>query len=419
MTTDTVIVGAGQAGLALSRLLTARRRDHVVLERGDVGERWRSQRWDSLRLLTPNWLNSIDDATTHDDRDGYLGAAEFGAYLERYARETRAPVRGNVEVVAVERGRAGLRVRTDSRTWHAHNVVLATGFADVPHRPRTAAAAPRHVQQVDAAHYRSPAKLQPGGVLVVGAGPSGQQIAAELRRAGRDVMLAAGTHARAPRRYRGQDIWHWLDAIGDLHRTVDELPDGAGAPRMPSVALTGANGGENLDLGVLHSLGVVVAGHLTGFDGRHALFADDLQTTVAHADLRLQSLLGRIDAHIEAHHAEAPSAEPVRDVRVPDGPAVLDLDEQGISTIVWATGYGRDYGWLQARVLDDDGEIEHRRGVTPVPGVYALGLKFQHRKSSHQIGGVARDARFVAAQIAGDAALPARRPAFVPRAAAA
>jgi len=398
--TDTIIVGAGQAGLSLSRYLTRMGRDHVVLERGRIGERWRSGRWESLRLLTPNWLNRLDGGGDHADRDGYLATAGFAAYLERYARGTGAPVRSNVDVVAVEPGTGGFRVRTDAGQWQAKNVVVASGFADVPHRPAVAAATPRSLHQIDASRYRAPSAVPAGGVLVVGAGPSGQQIAAELRRAGRRVVLAAGQHARLPRRYLGKDIWHWLREVGDLDRTVDELPPGA-ATRTPSFALTGANGGEELDLAVLHSLGVVVAGHLAGFDRGRALFADDVRRIAADADHRMRDVLDRIDAHLEAGGGEGPAAGDVPAVRVPDGPTDVDLTREGISSIVWATGYRRDYSWLHVPVLDAAGEIEHRRGITPVRGLYALGLKFQSRKTSHQVSGVARDARFLAAHIAG------------------
>jgi putative flavoprotein involved in K+ transport len=419
MRTDTIIIGAGQAGLSLSRHLTRLGRDHVVLERGDVGERWRSERWDSLRLLTPNWLNTLEGSRGHADRDGYLASAEFVAYLERYARSTGAPVQSNVDVVGVEHGTAGFRVRTDAGNWHTANVVLATGFADVPHRPRSAAEAPRHLHQMDAARYRTPSAVAAGGVLVVGSGPSGQQIAAELRRAGRHVVLAAGRHGRLPRRYLGQDIWHWLNEIGDVDRVIDDPLERARLRGGPSLALTGANGGEQLDLGVLHALGVVIAGRLAGFHRGRALFADDLRTTVAGADDRMRHVLDRIDAHVEVGGGAQIEPGHLPAVRLPDGPQELDLAREGISTVVWATGYRRDYRWLQLPVLDDDGELEHRRGVTPVPGLYALGLKFQHRKSSHQISGVSRDARFIAAHLGSAAAVRTRRPPEQPYAAAA
>jgi len=410
MTTGTVIIGAGQAGLSLSRHLTRLGHNHVVLERGDVGERWRSERWDSLRLLTPNWLNTLEGSPGHADRDGYLASAEFVAYLERYAHSTGAPVQSNVDVIGVEEESRGFRVRTDAGDWHAANVVVATGFADIPHRPPSAVEAPRHLHQLDAARYRTPSAVPAGGVLVVGSGPSGQQIAAELRRAGRHVVLAAGRHGRLPRRYLGQDIWHWLNEIGDVDRVVDNPLERAKLRGGPSLALTGANGGEQLDLGVLHRLGVVIAGRLAGFHRGRALFADDLRTTVVGADDRMRHVLDRIDVHVEASGGAQVERDHLPDLRLPDGPRELDLARERISTVIWATGYRRDYRWLHLPVLDGGGELEHRRGITPVPGLYALGLKFQHRKSSHQISGVSRDAWFIATHIATAAALRPPRP---------
>src|SRR5215218_3315153 len=333
MTTGTVIIGAGQAGLSLSRHLTRLGHNHVVLERGDVGERWRSERWDSLRLLTPNWLNTLEGSPGHADRDGYLASAEFVAYLERYAHSTGAPVQSNVDVVGVEQESRGFRVRTDAGDWHAANVVVATGFADIPHRPPSAVEAPRHLHQLDAARYRTPSAVPAGGVLVLGSGPSGQQIAAELRRAGRHVVLAAGRHGRLPRRYLGQDIWHWLNEIGDVNRVVDDSHDRAHLRRSPSLALTGANGGERLDLGVLDALGVVIAGHLARFDGGRALFADDLAKTVVDADERMRHVLDRIDSHVKASGRAQIEPDHLPAVRLPDGPRELDL--AGVSTVIW------------------------------------------------------------------------------------
>jgi putative flavoprotein involved in K+ transport len=402
--TDTVVIGAGQAGLSLSRQLVRAGHRHVVLERGRVGERWRSERWHSLTLLTPNWLNRLEGSTPHPDPDGYLARDEFVKYLQNYARSVHAPVRESVSVLAVEQHRGGFSVRSDAGEWQAGSVVIATGDCDVPFRPQAAATAPSHLLQIDANRYRAASQLPAGGVLVVGAGPSGQQIAAELRRAGRHVVLAVGRHARMVRHYRGKDIWHWLEEMGDLERTIDDVPNPVDARRAPSFPLSGRNGGEQLDLGVLHRLGVVVTGRLEGFGGARALFADDLQTSIADAERRLHRILGRIDEHIA--HALAPASVPAAPdrserVRIHEAPRTLDLAAESISTVVWATGYRRTYPWLHVPVLDQAGEIVHRRGIAAVPGVYVLGLRFQYRRSSHFIGGVGRDAAFLATHIVG------------------
>jgi putative flavoprotein involved in K+ transport len=394
-TTDTVIVGAGQAGLALSQYLSRARHEHVVLDRGRIGERWRSERWDSLSLLTPNWLNRLPGSAPHADRDGFLSGSAFVTYLEEYARSFSAPVREDVSVLEVAEGRDGLVVDTDSGTWRARNVVLATGWADEPRVPAVAAAAPTWIVQLHSSRYRSAGRLPPGGVLIVGAGPSGQQLAAELRRAGREVTLAAGRHARMPRRYRGRDIYAWFAETGSLDRTLAEAPHEWDASLSPSLVLTGANGGDHLDLATLDALGVVVTGRLRGFSGRHTLFADDLRPTLREADERMSRVLARLDLRIGA----ARRAEPIPPQALPPGPRALDLST--VSTVIWATGYRRSYPWLNVDgVLDDEGSIRHRRGVTAVPGLYALGLRFQHRRKSHFIGGVGEDASYLAARIA-------------------
>jgi len=399
MKTDTVIVGGGQAGLSLSAHLTTRKQAHVVLERGRIGERWRSERWDSLHLLTPNWVNRLHGAAGHDDPEGFLGRDAFVDYLEQYASSVGMPVREHIDVLSVERHRGRFRVHTDDGEWKARNVVVATGDSAVPFRPAAASDAPAEVAQIDAAGYRRPDQLAAGTVLVVGAGPSGLQIATELRRSGREVVLAAGRHARGVRRYRGRDIWHWIQQLGDLEDSIDDVPPAA--RRTPGFGLTGQNGGEQLDLGTVSALGVTLAGRLTGFDGLSVSFDDSLPATVAHADGRLFALLERIDAHIAASPGAAgiPPAEAVPRVHVGEGPRFVDLREAGVSTIVWATGYRREYPWLHVPVFDAQGEILQRHGVTPVPGLFTLGLRFQSRRTSRTIGGVGRDAWAIADRI--------------------
>jgi putative flavoprotein involved in K+ transport len=397
-TTGTVVIGGGQAGLSLSRHLTAQRHAHVVLERGRIGERWRS-RWESLRLLTPGWLNRLDGGSAAGDPNGFAARLEFVDYLEAYARSFGAPVRELVEVLAVEQHDDGFRVWTDGGTWRARNVVVATGDSAEPSVPAAAAAAPARLLQMHASRYWNPGRLPPGGVLVIGAGPSGQQIAAELRRAGRGVVVAVGRHARVPRRYRGRDIWWWLKELGHLEQTLDELPDPAASLHAPNVVLTGANGGEQLDLAVLARLGVTVAGRFLRFEQGRVVFADDLETTVADAERRLRRVLDQIDGHLDGVGADIPS-ESLPDVRLPQPPRELDVAAAGVSTVIWATGYRREYPWLHVPVLDPAGEIEHRQGITPVPGLYVLGLKFQRRRASHFIGGVGADAAVLARLIA-------------------
>ena len=396
MRTGTLIVGAGQAGLALSRFLTSLECEHAVLERGRMGERWRSERWDSLALLTPNWFNRLPEAPLAAEPDGFLTGRAFADELERYAASFAAPVHERTTVARVSASGGGFAVETDAGTWHAANVVVATGHADLPLIPPVAAGVPDGIAHLHASRYRSPEQLPDGGALVVGAGPSGQQIALELRRAGRNVTISAGRHARVPRTYRGRDLWCWLRALGHLERTRDQLRRPEAALRSPSLPLDGRDGGRRLDLEVLARAGVTLAGRLEGFTGGRARFTGDLPANVAAAERRLRSLLDSIDAHPAA--AGAPRAEPLPEVPVEDVPEGLALE--GLGAIIWATGYRRAYPWLDVPVLDERGELAHERGVTAVPGLYALGLRWQHRLTSHQIGGVGRDAAYLAARIA-------------------
>jgi putative flavoprotein involved in K+ transport len=398
---DTVIIGAGQAGLALSRLLTDAGHDHVVLERGRVGERWRSERWDSLALLTPDWANRLPCDDEPADPDAYPSRAEFVARLERYARSFGAPVRDGTTVTAVERSGSAFRVRTDRGEWVARRIVVASGDCAVPAVPWFATSAPGAVEQLHASEYRAPGHVAPGGVLVVGAGPSGHQIADELARAGRRVVLAVGRHARIVRRYRGRDIWGWLDALGDLSRSLEELPRHARERPRPALPLDGREGGRTIDLGTLAAAGVQITGRVEGFAGGHALFAPGLEASIADADARLGRLLARIDAHIASRAGDDafPPREPIAPVRIPAPPRAIDLE--GISTIVWATGYRRHVPWLRIpEVAGDDGGIVHDRGRTAVPGLFVLGMRWQSRMISHQVGGVGADAATLAAQIA-------------------
>ena len=386
--TNTVVVGAGQAGLALSRELSAAGHEHVLLERGRVGQSWR-ERWESLTLLSPNWLNRLPGGAAHADPEGFLDRAGFLDYLERYAVGLRAPVVEHCTVRSVEPDGDRYHVRTSRGDWNARNVVLASGDCVVPLVPLRAPAGLASVHAID---YRSPGALPPGAVLVVGAGASGQQLAAELRRDGRDVVLAVGRHSRAPRRYRDRDIFAWLDLLGDLDRTIDDVPNVEAARRVPSFPLSGANGGEHLDLNIMRDLGIVVAGRLVAFGGGRAHFGDELTAEVAKADERLAKLLTRIDAH-PAARGTAP--ERVAPVELPEPPRSLDL--RAVGAVLWASGYRRSYPWLRVPgALDATGEIVQRQGVTPVPGLYVLGLAFQHRLKSHFIGGVGTDAAEVA-----------------------
>jgi putative flavoprotein involved in K+ transport len=395
--TETVIVGGGQAGLSLSRELTNAGRRHVVLERGRVGERWRSERWESLTLLTPAWASTLPGQAVDGDPGSYATRDRFVARLEEYAASFDAPVTEEVAVVGVEQSARGFRVSTSSGAWSAQNVVVATGDCDVPLLPDAVRAVPPSVLSLPSTRYVAPDRLPDGGVLVVGAGPTGQQLALELARAGRSVTIAAGRHGRLPRRYRGRDVWRWIDELGDFDVTIDAVPDPVAARRAPSVTLSGMNGGEDLDLDVLQRAGVAVTGRLEGFSGARALFGGGLEADMADADRRMRRVLDRIDA-LAGSASTSRETVPEIDVKAPF--SELHLRAAGIRTVLWATGYRRSYPWLRVPVLDVRGEIVQRHGVTPVPGLFTLGLKFQRRRRSHFISGVGSDAAFVAERIA-------------------
>ena len=396
---ETLIVGAGQAGLAVSRCLTGQGADHVVVERGRIAERWRSSRWESLRLLTPNWMSRLPAwSYPGPDPDGYMTAPELAGYLEDYAGSFTAPVHENTTVELVEASAGGLRVVTGQRTWLARNVVVATGTENRPCVPPAAGGIDPAIHQLTAGRYRGPDQVPGGGVLVVGASASGVQIADELSRAGRPVVISVGRHARLPRRYRGRDILWWMDRAGVLGQTIDQVHDARSARRAPSLQLSGARPPGRP--GCAGRRRGEAGRRLVAADGPRLSFADDLPATIGGAQARLERVLRTIDGYLARRGGEdAGPADPPAPFTAPAGPAGLDLRRAGISTVIWATGYQPAYPWLRVPVLDRHGQIAHSRGVTSVPGLYVLGLKFLYRRNSSFLDGVASDARFVAAHV--------------------
>ncbi|WP_343079964.1 NAD(P)/FAD-dependent oxidoreductase [Ostreiculturibacter nitratireducens] len=395
MRTDVAIIGGGQAGLAMSRCLTDRGIDHVILERGRVGERWISERWPSLRLLTPNWMTRLPGhAYAGSDPDGFMASAEFVDVLSGYAQSFDAPVVEGAEVYSLSRIGSRFLISTSKGTWAARAAVIATGACDRPNVPDWAGELPDGVLQITPDRYRGADDLPSGGVLVVGSSATGIQFAEEISTSGRSVVLAAGRHVRAPRRYRGRDIFHWLDASGFL---TDRRPPDADPRHLqsqPSLQLIGTEDGHDIDLHRLAARGVRVVGRALGATGRLVHLSDELAEECAAAEARRQKLLTRIDAHIRTSGrpvAEEPSAW-TAPPPFAGTPTTLDLRANGIETIVWATGYRRRYPWLNLPVFRDDGEIRNHGGVTPVEGLYVLGLPFMRHRSSAFIDGVGQDA---------------------------
>ena len=415
--TSALVVGAGHAGLAISHYLAASSIDHLVVERGEVGNSWRTERWDSLRLLTPNWQARVPGlAYDGDDPDGFMDMAEVVEFLERYARLVDPPLETRTTVESVRRKGTGYEVVTDRGVWHAATVVLASGGFNVARVPPFAAALPGFVESVTPVDYRRPSALRDGGVLVVGASATGVQIADEVHRSGRPVTLAVGEHVRMPRTWRGKDILWWMDRTGLHDERYDEVDDIVRARRVPAPQLVGTPERATLDLNALTGEGVRLVGRLVGFaDGGRAQFSGSLRNKCRLADLKLGRLLGTIDEWIAEHglQGEVEPSERFAPTRVEESPPlVLDLAREGIRTVIWATGYEPDHSWLHVPVFDHRGRLRHDGGVVSgAPGLYRIGLNFLRRRKSSFIHGSDDDARDLVDHLAGH--LGARTPAKV------
>ena len=394
MRTNVVVIGAGPAGLAMSHHLVSAGIDHVVLERGPVGRSWRAERWDSLRLLTPNWMTRLPGyAYAGADPDGYMTAGEVATFLDGYRESFSPPVVTGVEVTSVTRDTDGFGVDARCCRWRADAVVLATGASSEPRVPDVATLLPSRIDQITALEYRNPAQLDGDGrVLVVGASASGVQIADELRRAGRAVTVAVGEHVRLPRTYRGRDVFRWMQDIGQLDERWDEVDDVERARRHASLQLVGTEERRSLDLNALLAGGVGLVGRFVGVSGRHAQCAGSLANLVANADLKQARLLDRVDAFVREHDMEAvvgPVDRPAPTRRI-DAPTQLDLT--GFSTVIWATGHRPSFRFLDPAARDRRGRLVHDGGVTRVPGLTVLGLPFLRRRRSALLAGFGADA---------------------------
>ena len=397
--TEVIVIGGGQAGLAMSRSLGARGVDHVVLERGRVGERWRSERWDSLHLLTPNSHSALPGRPhTGADPNGFLAAVEFADYLDHYAEAIGAPVAAGVEVTALEAVGGQYRLTTTAGCWQSRAVIVATGACGVPFVPAMAERLPASVQQILPRDYRSPDRLPSGAVLVVGASSTGLQLAEEIHASGRPVILAVGDHTRAPRRYRGHDIYACMDDAGILDDRAEDAWSLEAARRQPSLQLVGRRDHRDLDLAILQAQGVRLFGRLETVEGGRLGFRDDLAETTARAHERMMRVLDRIDVFIARHGLEEafPASAPIPRFSASGAPTQLDLFRERVRSVVWATGYVQRYPWLKLPILNSQGEIIHRQGITAAPGLYVLGLTFQRRRRSHFIDGVGLDAEELA-----------------------
>ncbi|HEX6453077.1 MAG TPA: NAD(P)/FAD-dependent oxidoreductase [Trebonia sp.] len=398
---EVLVVGAGQAGVAMSEHLNGYGVPHLVVERHRIAERWRSARWDSLVANGPAWHDRFPGLEFAGiDPDDFASKEQVADYFVAYAEKIGAPIRCGVEVTSVRKnaGRPGFRVETSDGVIDARYVVAATG-------PFQRAVIPAIVPdgagllEIHSSSYRNPQQLPDGAVLVIGAGSSGVQIADELRKSGRQVYLSVGPHDRPPRKYRGRDFVWWLGVLGKWDAATPSL----GAEHV-TIAVSGAHGGHTVDFRALAASGIKLVGQAVSFENGSMRFAPDLGDNIANGDANYLSLLDEADAYIERNGLDLPE-EPDARLLDPDPECVtspvleLDLARAGVTSIVWATGFAVDYGWLNVNAFDEDGKPKHQRGVSPEPGVYFLGLPWQSRRGSSFIWGVWHDAKYLADHI--------------------
>ncbi|HTQ89877.1 MAG TPA: NAD(P)-binding domain-containing protein [Streptosporangiaceae bacterium] len=408
---EVLVIGAGQAGLALSWQLSQRGVEHLVLEQGRTGQAWRSRRWDSFRLVTPNWFIRLPGqpaGLTPGWPDAFMSAVEMASALGRYAAAVRAPVKTGVRVVSLRYADPGYLVRAEEGSgqsvieFRALNVVAATGAYQRPHLPPGCTEPGLGIAVVPSDAYRNPAQLPSGGVLVVGSGQSGVQIADDLIRAGRRVFLSAGGCGWVPRRYRGRDIACWLVEMGLLERTVDTLP--APAARLACFPqVSGARGGCDLNIHTLAATGVIIHGRVLGLSEGQVRVADDLPASLAAADAFAAGIRSAIDGHArklglpQAPADDWPTPPALQLRSLPGGE--LNLRAAGITSLICATGFRHDFSWINPPIASRHGFPEHRRGVTQLPGLYVLGLPWLHKWKSATLLGVGEDAQYIAEHI--------------------
>jgi putative flavoprotein involved in K+ transport len=397
---DTVIVGGGQAGLAMSYHLRQRGREHVILERRRVAERWRTERWNSLHFQLPNrWLELPGKSYDGPDAIGFTHYPDVLRLIVDYAAEIEAPVRTGVEVTRLssDEGSGSYLLDTADGPINTRHVVIATGPFQRPMIPNFSRNIPPSVYQAEAARYRNPGELPPGAVLVVGTGNSGCQIADELLHSGRRVFLSVSRHSRAPRRYRGKDIIWWYEELGRFDVNVDTFP---GRKYPPTSIMTGINGGYDLDPSRLGAAGAVLLGRILGANGGVLALSDDTEKLLAAADQSYMAFIEAADRfsdtsakHFELDPAEPPASLPrhnLSDIRA------LDLHREDIRSIIWANGYGFNFDWVKLPILDDNGVPIQQRGVTICSGVYFIGLHWMHTFRSAILSFVGRDASYIA-----------------------
>lgn len=401
---EIVVIGGGQAGLAMSYHLTQRGREHIVIERARVAERWRTQRWDSLMFQFPNWSIELPGrAYVGDDPNGFLHKDKVIEFIEDYAAWTKATVRTGVNVLQLRpasRANHYLLV-TDHGDLEARNVVVATGPYQRPKVPPCSSGFPASVLQLHASDYRNPAGLPDGAVLVVGAGASGCQIAEELTEAGRKVYFSVGRHHRVPRRYRGRDVFWWRRALGHLDQTIGDTPN---TSLVPPPLVTGVHGGHDIDIRAYASKGMTLLGKIVDVGDGEIACASDLEHNLRIGDQAFETFARAVDEFVQRVGLEAPPDLGTTSLELTKGSieslSEIDLAATEIRSVIWATGYLLDFNWVDLPIFDEQRQPIHRRGVTASPAVYLLGLAWLHKRKSSFLYGVGEDAEYIAEHIA-------------------
>ena len=400
---ETVIIGGGHAGLTMSYYLSQARREHVILERARVGERWRSERWDSFCFQFPNWTIELPGYKYQcDDPDAFAPGREVVRFIEDYAAFIQAPTRCGIDVTSLEPTTDSSRylLTTNNGAIEAANVVVATGPYQLPVIPAMSAHIPNNIFQVHSDAYRNPAQLPPGTVLVVGSGASGCQIADDLNQSGREVYLSVGRHSRRPRRYRGKDFAYWGPVLGTTEQIVDTVP--AHLRKGSEILLTGANGGYDVDLRAMAARGIVLLGHLQRVNDAELILAEGLEQNLVRGDGLLENFKKAVDDYVTKNGLDFPvEQESGVKPNIPMSISCLNLKDVGVSAIVWASGFRCNFDWVKLPIFDEAGEPVHRRGVTQFPGIYFLGLRWLYKRKSAFLlrASGAEDAAYLAEQI--------------------